>query len=153
MPRYSQSSKAKLGTCHEDLITLFTEVIKEFDNTIIYGYRPPELQYELFMKGREMQGSRIVIVDQSKVVTYKDGMSRKSKHNYAPSRAVDAVPYPIDWSDTDRMYYFAGYVMGVAKRLKAEGEITHDIRWGGDWNGDWQTEHERFKDLVHFEIS
>lgn len=149
---YSKSSQEKLKTAHSDLIVIFQEVVKVFDNTIIYGYRNPELQLELYKKGRAFIKGIWIVVKPREVVTYKDGTDKKSKHNYNPSKAVDAVPYPIDWRDVKRMHYFAGFVMATAIRLKEEGKITHAIRWGGDWNKNTQVKDETFMDLAHYEI-
>ena len=30
-----------------------------------------------------------------------------------PSRAVDVVPYPIDWDDRERFHLFAGFVIAL----------------------------------------
>ena len=158
MGAYGNASQQKLNTCHPDLITLFQEVVKGFDNTIIYGERTPTEQFELYKQGRKQDANgKWIVVDKSKVVTYKDGTINKSEHNYSPSHAVDAAPYyttepHIRWKDTRRMDHFAGFVRGVAFRLKAEGKITHNIRWGGDWDNDTEVKDETFMDLVHFEI-
>ncbi len=134
MPKFSASSFTKLSTCHPDLQTLFYEVIKYFDCTIIEGYRNQEDQHTAFIKGKSQ-------LDWP-----------NSKHNYQPAMAIDAAPYPLDWGNTQRFYWFAGYVMGIAQKLKDEGKMTHSIRYGGDWNRDENIDNERFKDLVHFEI-
>ena len=68
------------------------------------------------------------------------------KHNADPSNAVDVVPYPVDWEDTDRMYYFAGFVKGIAAVMGIP------IRWGGDWNDNTEVKDTNFKDLPHFEL-
>lgn len=143
MPNYSSRSKANLQTCHQDLRTLFNEVIKHFDCTIVCGERTVQEQQALYAKGRTAPG---------KIVTRVDGVNKKSKHNYSPSLAVDVVPYPIDWEDEERMTYFAGFVMGIASQLKKEGRIHSDIRWGGDWDSDTSVKDEGFRDRPHFEI-
>ena len=143
MPTYSKTSKARLATCHVDLQTIFKNVIFDFDNTIVCGHRTVDEQQELYAQGRTEPGS---------IVTHVDGINKKSKHNEWPSMAVDAVPYPIDWNDTDRMRYFAGFVMGVAARLYHEGVITHRLRWGGDWDRDTEVKDNPFQDLPHFEL-
>ena len=77
-----------------------------------------------------------------------------SKHNTWPSNAVDATPYEtsgIDWGKTQSVY-FAGYVMGVAKELKRQGLIAHDIRCGIDWDRDNDVDDTKFWDACHFEI-
>lgn len=143
MPHFSKISKARLATCHGDLHLIFKEVIRDFDCTIVCGHRSVSEQQELYAQGRTKPG---------KVVTHVDGVNKKSKHNSLPSMAVDAVPYPINWNDTDRMRYFAGFVMGTAARLYHEGLITHHLRWGGDWDRDTEVKDNRFMDLPHFEL-
>ena len=152
MPYYSRNSKDKLNTCHPDLITLFNEVIKYFDNTIIYGYRSPAIQMELFKAGRELKNDEWTITDKSKIVTYCDGYNKKSNHNHDPSMAVDAFPSPIEWNDRERAYYFAGHVLMLAKKLREDRRISHDIRWGGDWDMDTKVQDQVFMDLAHYEI-
>jgi len=134
VPKFSQASFSKLSTCHPDLQTLFYEVIKNFDCTIIEGYRNEADQQKAFESGNSK-------------IRYPHG-----KHNRQPSHAVDVSPYPIDWKNERRFYWFAGYVLGIAQKLKDDGKITHAIRYGGDWNGDKNIVNETFKDLVHYEL-
>lgn len=134
MPKFSQASFSKLATCHPDLQALFYEVIKYFDCSILEGYRNQEDQDKAFAAGNSQ-------------LKWPHG-----KHNHQPSMAVDVAPYPIDWKNDKRMYWFAGYVMGIAQKLKDEGKMTHAVRFGGDWNSDKNIDNERFKDLVHFEL-
>ena len=126
MPSYSSTSKEKLLSCHQDLQTIFNYVIKYLDNTIVCGERNEHDQNKAFDKGFSK-------------VKYPN-----SKHNSTPSMAVDAVPYPIDWSDTNRMKYFAGYVMGIAKMLKRYGTIEHDLISGLDWDNDTELKDTTF---------
>ena len=70
----------------------------------------------------------------------------KSKHNSLPSKAVDVVPYPINWSDIDRFKDFGKFV------IKKAAELGISIRWGGDWDGDGSSSDETFLDFPHFEI-
>ena len=128
MPKFSNRSRENLSTCDPRLQKLFWEVIKTFNCTIIQGHRNEIQQNEYYKNGR------------SKL------QWPKSKHNRWPSLAVDVAPSPINWQDTNRFYYFSGYVKGIARMM----EIP--IRWGGDWDDDTNTFEERFKDLVHFEL-
>lgn len=152
MPHYSKNSLDKLQTTHPDIITIFQEVIKIFDNVIVYGYRSPAVQFELYKKGRSLINGKWSITDKSKVVTYKDGINEKSKHNFDPALAVDAIPSPANYEDKERMYYFAGFVMCLAIKLKEERRISHDIRWGGNWDSDFDLHDQTFMDLAHFEL-
>ena len=128
MPKFGKKSRSKLDTCDEDLQELFEVVVKYFDCSVLEGHRNMYWQDKYFEEGK------------SKV------KFPKGKHNASPSNAVDVVPYPVDWKDTDRMYYFAGFVKGVAAVMGIP------IRWGGDWNNDTQVKDTGFKDLPHFEL-
>lgn len=152
MPKYSNKSKAKLKSAHPDLQLLFNEVVQHFDNTIVYGYRSPALQFQLFRQGRKYENGIWVKDPESYTITNCDGYEILSKHNYNPSLAIDATPYPIDNEDLERMYFFAGWILGFAKRLLAEGKIKHLVRWGGDWDRDTEIDDQTFNDLYHFEL-
>lgn len=129
MRKFSKKSLERLGTCHPDLIRLFNKVIEVTDCTVLCGFRGEEEQNEAVRQGNSKTPWP------------------KSKHNTRPrSMAVDVAPYPIDWSDHRRFYYFAGVVMGVADSLGIS------IRFGGDWNGNFNLKDENFFDLVHFEL-
>lgn len=128
MPSYSSRSRGKLQECHPDLQDLFNEVIKHFDCAILTGHRSKEKQNDAFAKGLSK-------------LKYP-----QSKHNKTPSLAVDVAPYPIDWGDKERFYYFAGVVKGIATQMGI------DIRWGGDWDSDTQVHDQTFMDLPHFEL-
>lgn len=134
MPSYSVRSKERLNTCHKDLRMIFNAVIPHFDNSILCGHRDEAAQMEAYNSGKSQL------------------KWPQSKHNKSPSMAVDVAPYPIDWQDLDRFRYFAGYVMGVADILHAEGLIAHRLRWGGDWNRDTQVKDNNFNDMPHFEL-
>ncbi len=127
--KYSSTSAQRLKQCDLRLQDVFNTVLETIDHTIITGGRDGVTQNEMFRTGK------------SKV------QFPNSKHNSAPSMAVDAAPYPIDWKDRERATLFAGFVMGIAK----EKGIT--LRWGGDWNSDWQVKDNHFDDLWHFEIT
>ncbi len=133
MPEFSKRSLDRLCGVHPDLKTLFHEVVKHFDCTVISGVRTEEEQAALYAKGRTIPGN---------IVTYKDGVKKKSNHQ--TGNAVDIVPYPVNWGDIERFRQFGWFVKGVASTLKRYGQIDKDIKWGGDW--------KRFKDLPHFEL-
>lgn len=138
MPKFSQDSFSQLSTCHIDLQVIFYEVIKSFDCKILEGHRNEEKQNEAYFHGNTK-------------LQWPNG-----KHNRSPSMAVDVVPYEpnivVDWKDSARFHYFAGYVMGIAQKLKDEGKVTHSLKWGGDWDRDTQIKDESFRDLGHFEL-
>ncbi len=128
MNSFSKESMDRLATCDTRLVSVFTEVIKHFDCSILQGVRSKEQQDEYFRTGR------------SKV------QFPNSKHNSMPSLAVDVAPYPIDWNNRERFYYFAGHVMGIAARMGIK------LRYGGDWDSDKDINDQTFFDLPHFEV-
>lgn len=129
MPRFGKRSKERLKTCNSDLQMVFNEVIKYVDCSILEGHREKQRQNQLYDEGKTK-------------VLYPNG-----RHNAYPSNAVDAVPYPVDWDDRERMTLFAGFVLGTAKQMG----IT--LRWGGDWDRDFEVKDNRFDDFPHFEVT
>jgi len=152
MPKFSINSLNKLETCHNDLQTLFHYVIRYFDCTILCGHRSQSEQFELYKQGRILDGELWITENKNEVVTYKDGFCKKSQHNFEPSRAVDVVPYPIEWKNTDRMRFFIGYVLGIARMLKDYNAIDEEIVSGIDWNSNTILTDQRFRDFPHFQI-
>ena len=128
MAKFGKKSKMVLSTCEDDLQKVFNEVIKHVDCSVIEGHRSEKRQNELFKKGFTK-------------VKYPNG-----RHNSYPSRAVDVVPYPIDWDDRERFHLFAGFVLATARSMG----IT--LRWGGDWNMNFQVDDNKFDDFPHFEL-
>ena len=128
MAKFGKTSKKRLSTCHKDLQTVFNEVIKHVDCSILEGHRSGERQDKLFAEGKTK-------------VKYPNG-----RHNANPSNAVDVAPYPIDWDDRERFHLFAGFVIGIAKSMG----IT--LRWGGDWNMNFEVDDNQFDDFPHFEL-
>ena len=136
MYKFSKRSLANLATADETLQRLFNEVIKKVDCIVICGHRSTEEQFKLFQQGREKKNGRWIKVGPT--VTNIDGNVKKSNHNYLPSRAVDVIPYPVDWNDIDKFKQLGKIVKETAKELNIE------ISWGGDW--------QSFKDYPHYEI-
>ena len=128
MPKFGSKSRKNLATCHEDLQDIFNEVIKYVDCSVIEGHRSQERQDKLYEEGKTK-------------LKYPKG-----RHNASPSRAVDVVPYPIDWDDRERFHLFAGFVLGVAQSMEI------NIRWGGDWNKNFEVDDNQFDDFPHFEL-
>ena len=128
MPKFGKKSKEKLATCDERLQRVFNEVINYVDCSVLEGHRGEREQNKYFAEGKSK-------------VQYPLG-----RHNAKPSRAVDVVPYPIDWKDRERFHLFAGFVLGIAYSM----DIS--LRWGGDWNQNFEVDDNQFDDFPHFEI-
>lgn len=139
-PLWSEKSRKKLETCHKDLKIIANVVVGIHDCSVFEGHRDEETQNRYYEKGTSR-------------VKYPDG-----KHNKTPSMAIDLAPYIKggDPYDMERVLFFAGIVMAVAKMLKAQGLITHDLRWGGSWRTEpdatFAFDRNGFFDGIHFEL-
>lgn len=119
---------------------------------IVEGNRTAERQHEHWAKGRQLVNSNAdttkrdnwEVKDKSKIVTYKDGYEKKSRHQNYPSDAVDVVPYPSLWADKNKLIELAGAIRYCQSKLLKEGRIETTLNWGGDWHS--------FKDRPHWEI-
>lgn len=131
MPRFSKISEERLLTCHPDIIRVCRELIKQYDFSVLCGYRDQEEQDKAFNEGN------------SKVI-YPN-----SKHNTKPSLAVDLAPYNetephIDWGNVSAFKEMWLRFDAIARLLKERGEIMSDFIWGGEF--------KTLKDCPHIEI-
>lgn len=129
MYKFSKRSLDNLKNVDSRLVDICNELIKRIDFTVIEGYRTLERQQELYKQG----------------FSQIDGISKKGKHNYSPSLAIDIIPYkkghnPFDGSkESEEMFN------SLAKEFKkTANELGYKIIWGGDWKS--------FKDLPHFQL-
>lgn len=67
-----------------------------------------------------------------------------SKHTVG--KAVDLVPYPVDWNDLKKFDAIAKAMLQSAK------ELGVPVRWGADWDGDGKPRERGESDSPHFEI-
>lgn len=58
--------------------------------------------------------------------------------NHAKGKAIDVVPYPVDWDDLNKFRAIATAFKAAAK------ELGVPLEWGGDW--------KKTKDYPHFEV-
>lgn len=121
MFRYGKRSLNNLSECHPDLQLVFYEVIKHRDCSIIEGHRGESEQNYLKKIGR----SHLAWPD--------------SSHNKLPSWGIDAVSFPIVWTDIQRFKEFCWFVKGVAA-----GMGIPLISGGLDWKS--------FRDYAHFQL-
>jgi peptidoglycan L-alanyl-D-glutamate endopeptidase CwlK len=129
MPRFGKTSRQRLASCDKRLQKVFNEIIKHVDCSILCGHRGEEEQNEAYEKGKS------------------NAKFPKGRHNSKPSKAVDVMRYPLDWKDLERQTLFAGFVLGVAKKMGI------NLIWGNDWDGDFETKDTGLKDYPHFEIT
>ena len=100
---------------------------EHLDFAVISGLRTAAEQRALWKKGRDADGN---ITDKAQVVTFKDGIHQRSRHQYC--RAVDIVAFKdggITWDEREN-YIRAAYIAGFAA---AHGvRLTGGFKWGWD---------------------
>src|SRR5208282_5016169 len=86
------SSSKNLSDCHIKLREAYPLVVAEFEAShpgytvkLDYTYRSPDLQLELYKKGRTFVNGQWIVTDKSQVVT--DLL--KGHHNVYPAQALD----------------------------------------------------------------
>ena len=133
MSSFSAKSLERLDGVHPVLQDLcFRIVTSHHDCTVIYGTR--------------------TITEQQKLVQAGLSKTMNSKHLIQPdgfSHAVDLAPYPVDWDNEKRFYWFAGMMRAVSRETFPKG---WRLRWGGNWDSDEDLDDQKFMDLVHFEL-
>ena len=121
MANFGRRSRQKLATCHPDIQKVLHEAIKHTDFSVIWGYRDQLHQNRAFEEG------------------FSKVQWPNSRHNSTPSQAVDIVPYPGGFANSDAAFYLlATYV------LRAAYEKGVSLTWGGHWRS--------FKDLAHYQL-
>ena len=128
----SMTSLARLNKVEPILIKIFKKAIRNspIDFGIASGKRTTAEQQALYALGRTKPG---------KIVTYLDGVNKKSYHQ--SGKAVDVYAYVNGKADWSSKYYepIARHIQQVAKE-----KFNTDLTWGGDW--------KNFIDRPHFQI-
>lgn len=123
---FGKRSKQNLEGLHPDLIKVCYRALElsDIDFVITEGLRTYARQKELVAKG----------------------LSKTMNSRHLTGHAIDFVPLPVDWNNTNAFIHVADCF------LKASEELKIPVRWGGDWNrnGDWKD--EKFRDLPHVEL-
>ena len=122
--KLGKTSLARLKGVDETLVNVVKRAIEisEVDFTVLEGVRTLERQRELYAQGRTAPG---------KIVTW----TMKSRH--IEGKAVDLVPYPLDWNDLEKFNKIKDAMFQAAK------ELDVNLRWGADWDGD-----ENYREMV-----
>lgn len=143
MYKLSQRSLDRLTGVNADLAKVVKRAIEisTQDFAITEGLRSKEQCYINYGKGRT------VAQCQAKGVPNKYAQPNEKKVTWlnnplgslhATGRAVDLVPYPVDWKDIKKFEAIAAAMKQAAKELNVK------MTWGGDW--------VKTKDYPHFEV-
>ena len=132
--KLGKTSLARLQGVDETLVNVVKRAIEisEVDFTVMEGVRTLGRQRELYAQGRTAPG---------KIVTW----TMKSRH--IEGKAVDLVPYPLDWNDIDKFNKIKEAMFQAAR------ELGVNLRWGADWDQDGHYREKGETDSPHFEIN
>jgi len=139
---FSRTSIKRLSTCEKKIQKVFELAIKrtEIDFGIACGERSVSEQQQLYAQGRTGPGP---------IVTYVDGINKKSEHNYSPSRAVDIYAFVDGKATWNEKYliYLGGVITACAIQLGVS------LTWGGNWDNDGIIINDQnFQDLPHYQL-
>ena len=134
MYKLSQRSLDRLVGVHPNLVKIVKRAIEitRQDFSVLEGVRTPQRQQELYAQGRTAPGP---------IVTW----TLNSPHLHG--RAVDLVPYPLDWNDLKK---FDAIAMAM---FDAADELGFKLRWGADWDQDGNLREKGELDSPHFELA
>jgi peptidoglycan L-alanyl-D-glutamate endopeptidase CwlK len=149
------TSRAKLATVDPRLQAIVERAIEltTVDFMVLEGARTQKRQYELYAKGRSVAELRKAGVPMSVLAQPREAKVTwvlKSNHFVDPKtgfgRAVDLVPYPVDWNDTSKFNEISKAMFAAAK------ELGDKLRWGADWDQDGNPRERGETDSPHFEL-
>ena len=121
--KWGNKSKECLATCDKRLQDMANMMLERspFDLTITCGHRSKDEQDAAFNNGNSK------------------ARFGESKHNFLPSRAIDIVPYPINWDDKDKRWQEM-----ALNAMWCAGKLGFEITWGGSFKS--------IRDCPHFEL-
>lgn len=155
MPKFSfgATSLGRLATVHPLLRRVCVRALElsPIDWMVLEGARTPARQHELYGQGRTAGELRAAGVNPilAKPHMPKVTWTLKSNHFAGPDgfgRAVDLVPYPVDWKDLTKFDAIAKVMFAAAAELGVR------IRWGADWDQDGNPRERGEPDSPHFEL-
>lgn len=133
------ASLKKLEGVHPILIAVVQRAIQlsSQDFSVLEGVRTKERQRQLYAQGRTAPGNVVTWTMTSKHFAQSDGYGR----------AVDLVPFPLDWNTPAKFD-----AIGAAMK-SAANELGVKIRWGADWDADGKPREKGETDSPHFELA
>lgn len=147
----SKLSLGRLNGVDANLVKVVQRAIEitPQDFMVVEGVRTKEQCYINYGKGRTVAQCTAKGVPAqyaqpklAKVTWLNNPLS--SKH--VTGKAVDLVPYPVDWNDLTKFDQVAKAMFAAAE------ELGVSIRWGADWDNDGNYREKGEYDSPHFEL-
>ena len=149
--KLSERSLGRLQGVHPNLVKVVKRAIEisKQDFMVLEGVRTKKQCMVNYGKGRTIAQcvakgvpAQYANPRAAKVTWLNDPFA--SKH--VSGKAVDLVPYPVDWNDLKKFDAIAQAMLQAAK------ELGVPVRWGADWDGDGKPRERGESDSPHFEI-
>ena len=147
----SKLSLGRLNGVYANLVKVVQRAIEitPQDFMVVEGVRSKEQCYINYGKGRTVAQctakgvpAKYAQPKLAKVTWLNNPLS--SKH--VSGKAVDLVPYPVNWNDLTKFDQVAKAMFAAAK------ELGVSIRWGADWDNDGNYREKGEYDSPHFEL-
>ena len=147
----SKLSLGRLNGVDANLVKVVQRAIEitPQDFMVVEGVRSKEQCYINYGKGRTVAQctakgvpAKYAQPKLAKVTWLNNPLS--SKH--VTGKAVDLVPYPVDWNDLTKFDQVAKAMFAAAD------ELGVSIRWGADWDNDGNYREKGEYDSPHFEL-
>jgi peptidoglycan L-alanyl-D-glutamate endopeptidase CwlK len=146
---FGPTSKARLDTVDDRLAAICHLALckSSIDFMVLEGRRTVERQHELYGQGRTEAELVKVGVNPKLAKPAMQKVTWTLKSNHFTGRAVDLVPYPVDWNDSKKFD-------AIAKAMfEAAEDLGTPIRWGADWDRDGKPRERGESDSPHFELA
>ena len=155
MFQLSRRSMNRLNTVKAPLrlVVLRAIQISEVDFMVLEGARTVARQHQLYGQGRTAAELQRVGVNPAlarpseRKVTWTLNSNHFADEADGLGRAVDLVPYPVDWNDLRKFDAIAKSMFAAAE------ELGVGIRWGADWDQDGNYRERGESDSPHFELA
>ena len=147
----SQKSLDKLKGVDERLVKVVKRTIElsPIDFMVLEGVRTREQCMINYGKGRtaaQCQAKGVPAKYAKPAAAKVTWLNNPFASKHVSGKAVDLVPYPVDWNDLKKFDAIAKAMFAAAKELNIK------IRWGADWDGDGKPRERGESDSPHFEI-
>lgn len=146
--RFGSTSLGRLATVHPKLRQVVHRALElsPIDFMVLEGIRTPERQRELYGQGRTTAQCTAAGISVKYAKPHLQKVTWTLNSNHFTGRAVDLVPWPVDWRDLAKFDAIAKAMFAAAK------ELGIGIRWGADWDQDGNPREKGETDSPHFEL-
>lgn len=146
---FGATSRSRLATVDPRLAAICHLALckSPIDFMVLEGRRTIARQHELYGQGRNATQLIAAGVNPSLAKPSMDQVTWTLKSNHFTGRAVDLVPYPVDWDDPQKFNLIAQAMFDAAS------DLGWAIRWGADWDRDGKPRERGESDSPHFELA